>query len=132
VPSNVTRYEDVSDFGYSLIGLAPWVSAECSLSFLSAGQKVGTHAMIFFQPSSNETGLPPDSNDSRWAINDGEKWRMENDYPVYAIPGPAGTSLIRDLSTFPRTSAHTKRDNSTNGYEAQSTSDRLFARVETG
>lgn len=88
--------------------------------------------MIFFQPSSNDTGLPPDSNDSRWTINDGEKWRMENDYPVYAIPGPAGISLIRDLSTFPKGSAHTKRDNSTNGYETQHKTDRLFARIETG
>ncbi|CAG8939775.1 unnamed protein product [Penicillium salamii] len=128
VPANVTRYQDVSNFGYSLIGLAPWVSAECSLSYLSAGQKVGTHAMVFFEPSNNDTGLPPDSNDSRWVINDGEKWRMENDYPVYAIPGPAGTSLIRDLAKFSGESTHSKRDNPTEIPD----SSRLFARLETG
>lgn len=125
LPQNVTRYDDVSGFGYSLIGLAPWVSAECSLSYLSAGQKAGTHAMVFFDPSNNDTGLPPDSNDARWKINDGEKWRMENNYPVYAIPGPAGTSLIRDLAHFSGDSTHDKRD-VVNG------SARLFGRVELG
>ncbi|CAG7918304.1 unnamed protein product [Penicillium olsonii] len=127
VPANVTRYQDVSNFGYSLIGLAPWVSAECASSYLSAGQKVGTHAMIFFEPSNNDTGLPPDSNDSRWTINDGEKWRMENDYPVYTIPGPAGTSLIRDLAKFSGESSHSKRD----APDGATDSSRLFARVET-
>ncbi|KAJ5338612.1 hypothetical protein N7452_005340 [Penicillium brevicompactum] len=125
VPSNTTRYDDVSGFGYSLIGLAPWVSAECSLSYLSAGQKVGTHAMVFYEPTNNDTGLPPDSNDARWKINDGEKWRMENDYPVYAIPGPAGTSLIRDLAHFSGNTTHEKR-------EVVSGSARLFGRLETG
>ncbi|KAF9247468.1 hypothetical protein DTO013E5_4801 [Penicillium roqueforti] len=132
VPSNVTRYEDVSDFGYSLVGLAPWVTAECSLSFLSAAQKVGTHAMIFFQPSDNETGIPPDSNDSRWATSDGDKWRMDNDYPVYAIPGPAGTTLINDLSWYSNKTPEDKRDNSTENFALQTKTNRLFARIETG
>lgn len=84
--------------------------------------------MVFFEPSNNDTGLPPDSNDSRWVINDGEKWRMENDYPVYAIPGPAGTSLIRDLAKFSGDSTHSKRDNLAEIPD----SSRLFARLETG
>lgn len=132
VPLNVTRYEDVSDFGYSLVGLAPWVTAECSLSFLSAAQKVGTHAMIFFQPSDNDTGIPPDSNDSRWTINDGDKWRMDNNYPVYAIPGPAGTSLINDLTWYSSETPDDKKDNSTENFALQTTTKRLFARIETG
>ncbi|KAJ5206762.1 hypothetical protein N7472_003210 [Penicillium cf. griseofulvum] len=132
VPPDVTRYEDVSEFGYSLVGLAPWVTAECSLSFLSAAQKVGTHAMIFFQPSDNETSIPPDSNDSRWAINDGNKWRMEINYPVYAIPGPAGKSLINDLSWYSAETPDNKRDNSTEEFALQTTTSRLFARIETG
>ncbi|KAJ5920289.1 hypothetical protein N7516_011147 [Penicillium verrucosum] len=132
VPLNVTRYKDVSDFGYSLVGLAPWVTAECSLSFLSAAQKVGTHAMIFFQPSDNDTGIPPDSNDSRWAINDGNKWRMDNNYPVYAIPGPAGTSLINDLTWYSSETPDDKKDNSTDNFALQTKTNRLFARIETG
>ncbi|KGO67113.1 Ribosomal protein L15e [Penicillium italicum] len=132
VPLNVTRYEDVSDFGYSLVGLAPWVTAECSLSFLSAAQKVGTHAMIFFQPSDNETGIPPGSNDSRWAINDGDKWRVDNNYPVYAISGPAGTTLINDLTWYSNSTTGDKRDNSTAKFALQTETNRLFARIETG
>ncbi|KAJ5187672.1 hypothetical protein N7449_010666 [Penicillium cf. viridicatum] len=132
VPLNVTRYEDVSDFGYSLVGLAPWVTAECSLSFLSAAQKVGTHAMIFFQPSDNDTSIPPDSNDSRWTINDGDKWRMDNNYPVYAIPGPAGTSLINDLTWYSNETPDDKRENLTENFALQTKTKRLFARIETG
>ncbi|EKV11308.1 hypothetical protein PDIG_51450 [Penicillium digitatum PHI26] len=132
VPSNVTRYEDVSDFGYPLVGLAPWVTAECSVSFLSAAQKAGTHAMIFFQPSDNETGIPPDSKDSRWAMKDGDKWRMENNYPVYAISGPAGTSLINDLSWYSKATRDNKIYNSTKKLALQTDTNRLFARIETG
>ncbi|KAF3028492.1 hypothetical protein E8E15_008222 [Penicillium rubens] len=132
VPPNVTRYEDVSDFGYSLVGLAPWVTAECSLSFLSAAQKVGTHAMIFFQPSDNETDIPPDSNDSRWATNDGDKWRMDNNYPVYAISGPAGATLINDLSWYSNKTPDSNRDEWTEDFALQTETNRLFARIETG
>ncbi|CAI7621840.1 unnamed protein product [Penicillium glandicola] len=132
VPPNVTRYEDVSDFGYSLVGLAPWVTAECSLSFLSAAQKVGTHGMIFFQPSDNETGIPPDSNDSRWVTNDGNQWRMDNNYPVYAISGPAGITLINDLSWYSDRAHNNKRENSIEEFAIQTETNRLFARIETG
>ncbi|KAL2699126.1 hypothetical protein AAEP93_010514 [Penicillium crustosum] len=132
VPLNVTRYEDVSEFGYSLVGLAPWVTAECSLSFLSAARKVGTHAMIFFQPSDNDTGIPPDSNDPRWTINDGDKWRMDNNYPVYAIPGPAGTSLINDLTWYSSETPDDKRENLADNFALQTKTNRLFARIETG
>ncbi|CAG8893034.1 unnamed protein product [Penicillium egyptiacum] len=132
VPANVTRYKDVSEFGYSLVGIAPWVTAECSLSFLSAAQKVGTHAMIFFQPSDNETDIPPDSNDSRWATKDGDKWRMDNNYPVYAISGPAGATLINDLSWYSNETPDSKRDKSTENFALQTETNRLFARIETG
>ncbi|KAJ5455372.1 hypothetical protein N7475_010493 [Penicillium sp. IBT 31633x] len=132
VPSNVTRYEDVSDFGYPLVGLAPWVSSECSLSFLDAAQKVGTHAMIFFQPSSNDTDIPPDSNSPLWTIDDEEEWRVHNHYPVYAIPGPAGITLINDLSWYSDQAPGIKRDVSSETFEIQQDSKRLFARIESG
>ncbi|KAJ5996156.1 hypothetical protein N7522_007816 [Penicillium canescens] len=131
VPSNVTRYEDVSEFGYSLIGLAPWVTAECSSSYLNAARKAGSHGLIFFQPSLNETDIPPSSDDPRWSINDGNQWRMENNYPVYAIPGAAGATLISDLSHFSDTGSNiTTKGNSSEAFAVQPKSDRLFARVD--
>jgi hypothetical protein len=133
VPSNVTRYEDVSEFGYSLIGLAPWVTAECSSSYLNAARKAGSHGLIFFQPSLNETDIPPSSDDPRWLINDGNQWRMENNYPVYAIPGAAGATLISDLSHFSDNGSNiTTKGNSSEGFAVQPNSDRLFARVDIG
>jgi hypothetical protein len=132
VPENVTRYEDVKDFGYSLVGLAPWVSPECSLSFLDAAKEVGTHAVIFFQPSSNDTGVPPDSNSPVWTIDAKKEWRLDHQYPVYGIPGPAGTALINDLSWYSGNPPATKRDNSNTQFVTQTENNRLFARLESG
>ncbi|KAJ5142702.1 uncharacterized protein N7515_001489 [Penicillium bovifimosum] len=130
VPENVTRYEDVKDYGYSLVGLAPWVSPECSLSFLDAANEVGTHAMIFFQPSSTDPDLPPDSNSPTWTIDAKPEWRMEHQYPVYAIPGPAGITLINDLSWYSGNPPATKRDNPDTQSVTQTENNRLFARIE--
>ena len=82
IPSNVTRHADVSKFGYSLIGLAPWVSSDCTQSFLAASRQAGTEALIFYQPFSNETQIPPPPSDKRWDLNDGDQWRTDNNYPI--------------------------------------------------
>lgn len=132
VPSNVTRLGDVSEFGYPLIGFAPWVSTDCTQSFLAASREQGTDALIFFQPSSNETGIPAPASDERWALKDGDKWRADNDYPVYAIPGPAGVTLMRELSWF--SDAQSKRrqlDNSASDLTG-SESERLFVMLDSG
>ncbi|KAJ5543447.1 hypothetical protein N7461_009450 [Penicillium sp. DV-2018c] len=130
VPANVTRYEDVKDYGYSLVGLAPWVSPTCSLSFLDAAREAGAHGMIFFQPSSSDTGLPPDSNNPTWKIDAEGKWRLDHQYPVYVIPGPAGLTLINDLSWYSGKPPATKRDDSDTQFVTQTENNRLFARIE--
>lgn len=57
---------------------------------------------------------------------------MDNNYPVYAIPGPAGTSLINDLTWYSSETPDDKKDNSTENFALQTTTKRLFARIETG
>jgi hypothetical protein len=57
---------------------------------------------------------------------------MENDYPVYAIPGAAGATLIRDLSHFSDRTNITAKSNSSEGFAIQPKSDRLFARLDLG
>lgn len=98
VPANVTRYEDVKTLGYHTVGLAPWVSADCALSFLDASRRVETNALVFFIPSSNDT-KPPAEDNSVWSLADKE-WKRRNKYPVYAIPGPAGATIMRQLSWY--------------------------------
>jgi hypothetical protein len=58
---------------------------------------------------------------------------MENNYPVYAIPGAAGATLISDLSHFSDNGSNiTTKGNSSEGFAVQPNSDRLFARVDIG
>lgn len=132
IPSNVTRHKDISDYGYPVIALAPWVSPDCTQSFLAASREVGTEALIFFQPSSNETGIPPPFGDKCWDLNDGSQWRSQNDYPVYAIPGPAGVTLMRELAWF--SDGQTKNRSSSENAPAEQQSDqnqRLFTMIDT-
>ena len=100
VPANVTRQDDIARFGFDGIGLAPWVSSNCTLSFLDASRQAGTTALVFFQPSNNSIEPPPADNHT-WALgNAGSGWREQNKYPVYAIPGTAGAALMHQLSWY--------------------------------
>lgn len=135
IPPDVTRHKDVSSYGYPVIGLAPWISPNCTQSFLAASRDVGTEALVFFQPSSTETGTPPPLSDQRWSLNDGDQWRTQNDYPVYAIPGPAGLTLIHELAWFsdgrPKNRSRNDSQPST-GQTRSGTNQRLFAMIENG
>ncbi|KAL4989525.1 hypothetical protein BDW68DRAFT_67842 [Aspergillus falconensis] len=99
IPANVTRHQDVTSFGYHTIGLAPWITPNCSESFLDASRSVGTEALVFFLPASDDTKPPPPA-DSTWLLHGGSSWESENTYPVYAIPGPAGIALMEQLSWY--------------------------------
>ncbi|KAJ5106378.1 hypothetical protein N7456_003053 [Penicillium angulare] len=110
IPKNVTRYKDVSDFGYPVIGIAPWVSSECTQAFLAASREAHTDAAIFFQLS-NDTEIPPPPSDPIWNLHDNGRWRSENNYPVYGVPGPAGATLMHELTSYG--SSHNKTSNTT-------------------
>ncbi|KAJ6000529.1 hypothetical protein N7481_000938 [Penicillium waksmanii] len=129
IPSNVTRHEDVSEFGYPVIGLAPWVSDDCTQKFLAASRDAGTAALVFFQPNNNKTGLPPPASDDNWKLKD-ERWRSDNEFPVYAIPGPAGTTLMGELSWFSDGQSKNSTNNRTRTTRSHE-SDRLFTMIDT-
>ncbi|KAF7597038.1 hypothetical protein BBP40_010512 [Aspergillus hancockii] len=97
IPANVTRYPDVERIRYPTIGLAPWVSAECAQSFLDSSQRSGSAALVFFLLSNNNT-KPPRAGDPMWSLSDGGGWDNRSDLPVYAIPGPAGATLMHQLA----------------------------------
>lgn len=130
----MTRHKDVSDYGYPVIGLAPWVTPECTQSFLAASREVDAEALVFFQPSSNETTIPPPYTDQCWDLHDGDQWRKQNEYPIYAIPGPAGVTLMHELAWFSHgQSNHSSDDNETStDASRKETSQRLFTMIDTG
>ncbi|TQB75378.1 hypothetical protein MPDQ_003066 [Monascus purpureus] len=107
ITTNVTRQKDVSGLEFHTLGLAPWVSSSCTLSFLSSAQRAKIGALIFYRPDSDSMGLPPPAGDPNptWNLGDQGKWRSQNQYPVLAIPGPAGVTLMRQLSLFSGNSA---------------------------
>ncbi|PTU23292.1 hypothetical protein P175DRAFT_0165850 [Aspergillus ochraceoroseus IBT 24754] len=119
IPANVTRLQDVASFGYQTIGLAPWVTPNCTLSFLSASQQAGSKALVFFLPSS-EDSKPPAADDPTWFLGDGDEWNNIFQHPIYAIPGPAGSTLMEQLSwysgngTYPQNSSNSSITSSQN------------------
>ncbi|KAL4884551.1 hypothetical protein BJY04DRAFT_10412 [Aspergillus karnatakaensis] len=99
IPANVTRYQDVVQYSHKTIGLAPWITSECSQSFLDASRRVGTRALVFYQPFSG-SAKPPPSHDPTWLFDGRSSWEDEIQFPVYAIPGPAGSTLMEQLSLY--------------------------------
>ena len=100
VPSNVTRLGDLPTVQYLYLGFAPWFSAVCTKSYLDAARRVpGLDGLIFYTPN-NSTGTPPPVSDELWDLNDGGKWKSENKYPVYAIPGVDGSIIMQQLAQY--------------------------------
>ncbi|KAB8261985.1 hypothetical protein BDV32DRAFT_147980 [Aspergillus pseudonomiae] len=105
IPAHVTRHPDVDRFRFQTIGLAPWVNTECAESFIDASQRVGSDALVFFLPGSNNT-KPPPAEDPTWSFKDGGDWKNRNILPVYAIPGPAGVTLMNQLAWYWGNTSH--------------------------
>lgn len=107
IPKNVTRQSDIPTDQYPSIALVPWMTPDCTKSYLAAAQ--GGSGMIVYL-TDNGTGTPPPVNDPVWKLDDGGSWKSKNKYPVYAIPGSAGSVIMRQLSLYSANST-----NATNG-----------------
>lgn len=55
--------------------------------------------MIVYLPE-DRNGTPPAVNDPAWKLGDGGSWKSGNKYPVYAVPGSAGTIIMHQLSLY--------------------------------
>ncbi|QDS71049.1 hypothetical protein FKW77_008516 [Venturia effusa] len=100
VPRNVTKAGDLpGQSSISLIAIAPWISAECTLAYLAAVQRDAIRSFLFFVPNGG-TAQPPVPNDPQWTLNDGGRWKRTNKFPVYAIPGATGAAIMQQLSQY--------------------------------
>ncbi|KAL8757834.1 MAG: hypothetical protein Q9199_001905 [Rusavskia elegans] len=97
IPQNTTRVGDIPSVDGALIALAPWTNPECVLSLFDVVR--GINAFIFYLPNS-QPGAPPAVNDPVWGLGDGGRWKARNKFPVYAIPGPTGTSIMTQLGLY--------------------------------
>lgn len=99
VPQNVTRQANLPNTDYDLIAMAPWLSPQCSLEYMEAARKDPVRGFVFFTPD-NTTGTPPDEKDEVWNIPNAGNWRQKNGFPVYAINGESGATLLRESALY--------------------------------
>ncbi|EXJ85666.1 hypothetical protein A1O1_06032 [Capronia coronata CBS 617.96] len=59
----------------------------------------GVRGALFFRPG-NDSGQPPPVSDPAWSLGDGGQWKSANDYPVYALSGAQGASLLQVLALY--------------------------------
>ncbi|KAI4166069.1 MAG: hypothetical protein LQ342_000500 [Letrouitia transgressa] len=98
IPLNATKIADLPQQEKRFVALAPWTTPDCVLSYLEAAHDVAT-GFIFYLPNSGG-GIPPPVNDPAWGLNDGGSWKSKNKYPVYAIPGTAGATIMAQLGVY--------------------------------
>ncbi|KAL8867092.1 MAG: hypothetical protein Q9174_005884 [Haloplaca sp. 1 TL-2023] len=97
IPPNVARRDDFPDIERLFIALAPWTTPECVQSFLDAAQDI--RAFIFYLPG-NHTERPPEADDPQWRLDNGEGWKSDHRYPVYAVSGFSGADIMTQLSLY--------------------------------
>lgn len=96
---------------YLYLGFAPWFSAACTQSYLAAARRVpGLDGLVFYIPN-NSTGTPPPISDGTWDLNDGGRWKSDNKYPVYAIPGIDGAIIMQQLAQYSGNASSPKTQN---------------------
>lgn len=98
IPANVTRQANLPPTDFSLVALAPWINAECTLSYLASARRDPARAFLFYLP--NTTTSPPPSDSRVWNLGDGGAWKAQNHIPVYAITGAIGSELMHQLSLY--------------------------------
>ena len=98
IPHNVTRRANLPSADYSLIAIAPWISLNCTQSYLAAAR--GPARGFIFYLLDNDTGIPPPVSSAVWGLQDGGQWKFDNKYPVYAVPMAIGTSLMQQLAQY--------------------------------
>lgn len=103
IPSNVTRRANLPPTDFTLIALAPWISVECTQSYLASAKVDPARAFLFYlidNGTFDASAQPPPINSPAWTLNDGGAWRSGNPFPIYAIPADFGNQLIHELSLY--------------------------------
>lgn len=99
IPQNVTGKQDRLEDRYPLVAIAPWISSNCTLSYLAAvSEEMQLEAFLFYQPD-QDTDVIPSASDDTWDLGDGGAWKTDNNYPVYVVASSVGTQILSAIST---------------------------------
>jgi Ring finger domain len=99
IPFNATRRNDFPPDDYPFIALAPWTDEACVQSYLSLMRMEAVRGAIFYLNDS-ATSRPPPVSEPAWSLRDGGRWKSQNQFPIYALPGSVGASLMSDLARY--------------------------------
>jgi hypothetical protein len=132
IPSNATRQANLPLQDYHLIALAPWVSSECTQSFLASADGDPIQGFLFFLPNrGNQT--PPMVSDPAWNLGDGGSWKSQHEYSVYAISTTVATALMKEISLYSGNMTDVPYGhNLTEIYSDSRDYVRIFAQIPTG
>jgi hypothetical protein len=99
VPRNSTSQVHLPmDAQLTFLAVAPWISTVCTTEFLYAARDDPLRAFIFFLP--DDDSVVPKSDDDRWSLGDGGKWKKDNKFPVFAISGQSGGTILRNMALY--------------------------------
>ncbi|KAE8448487.1 hypothetical protein EG329_009368 [Mollisiaceae sp. DMI_Dod_QoI] len=99
VPANVTRQANLPPTDFTLVALAPWINAECTLAWMKAAREDPARGFLFYLPD-NGTAQPPEPSSPVWNLQDGGAWKNKYQFPVYIIPGSLGLQLMQYLALY--------------------------------
>ncbi|MCJ1245965.1 hypothetical protein MMC30_003169 [Trapelia coarctata] len=101
VPHNVTRKASLPANDYSLlIAHAPWISVNCTRSYLATAGSDGARGFIFYFVEGPASTPPPLPNDLAWSLDDAGQWKAHNNFPVYAVQQSDGAQIMQQLSLY--------------------------------
>ncbi|KLU88049.1 hypothetical protein MAPG_07036 [Magnaporthiopsis poae ATCC 64411] len=100
LPALAARRADLPPASINLIGLAPWVTPQCTQSFLASARKDPIRAFVFYRPGPNNTLTPPPASSPAWDLGDNGAWRVDNRFPIVAVPGSVGAEMMTQLSLY--------------------------------
>ena len=97
VPDNATRKADLPSESFSYVAVAPWISAPCTRSYMTASSGVSALLTYFLD---NVPVTPPPNNNEVWHLQDRGQWQNETKFPVIAVPGAEGARIMRKLGQY--------------------------------
>lgn len=93
------RQKDLPPADYNLIALVPWYNSTCTRSYLNAAATDPLRGFITYIPDSG-SDKPPEVNDKTWSLHDRGAWIQNSKFPVYAVSGSVGASMMTQLSLY--------------------------------